>query len=86
MQIQCRLSQLINTQTYKPGPGLLKDIIYILEQSKDTELKNFFLGKTLNANESFNGTIWERIPKNTFVTYLIYNLVYMMVQHTVILE
>ena len=26
------------------------------------------LGKTQNANESFNGTIWERIPKNTFVT------------------
>ena len=25
-------------------------------------------GKTQNANESFNGTIWERIPKNTFVT------------------
>ena len=26
------------------------------------------LGKTQNANESFNGTTWERIPKNTFVT------------------
>ena len=26
------------------------------------------LGKTQNENESFNGTIWERIPKNTFVT------------------
>ena len=26
------------------------------------------LGKTQNANESFNGTIWESIPKNTFVT------------------
>ena len=25
-------------------------------------------GKTQNANESFNGTIWEYIPKNTFVT------------------
>ena len=24
-------------------------------------------GKTQNANESFNGTIWECIPKNTFV-------------------
>ena len=24
-------------------------------------------GKTQNANESFNGTIWERILKNTFV-------------------
>ena len=26
------------------------------------------LGKTQNANESFTGTIWDRIPKNTFVT------------------
>ena len=26
------------------------------------------LGKTQNANGSFNGTIWEHIPKNTFVT------------------
>ena len=25
-------------------------------------------GKTQNANESFNGTIWEGIPKNPFVT------------------
>ena len=25
------------------------------------------LGKTQNANESFNGTIWERITKNIFV-------------------
>ena len=25
------------------------------------------LGKTQKANESFNGTIWERIPKNTFI-------------------
>ena len=24
-------------------------------------------GKTQNANESFHGTIWERIPKKTFV-------------------
>ena len=26
------------------------------------------LGKTKNANESFNGTIREHIPKNSFVT------------------
>ena len=25
------------------------------------------LGKTQNEKESFNGTIWECIPKNTFV-------------------
>ena len=26
-------------------------------------------GKTQNANEIFNGTIWQSIPKNTFVTF-----------------
>ena len=25
-------------------------------------------GKSQNTNKSFNGTIWERIPKNTVVT------------------
>ena len=39
-----------------------------LELSKDTELEKFLLGKTQIVNESFNGTIWERIPKNTFAT------------------
>ena len=28
------------------------------------------LGKTQNPNESFFCTIWERFPKNTFVTVL----------------
>ena len=27
-------------------------------------------GKTQNENESFSGTNWQRIPKNTFVTLL----------------
>ena len=40
----------------------------ILEVSKDTKLEKCLHGKTWNANESFNGRIWERIPKNTFVT------------------
>ena len=39
-----------------------------LELSKDTELEKFLLGKIQIVNESFNGTIWERIPKNTFAT------------------
>ena len=36
--------------------------------SKDAELKKCLHDKTQNANESFNGTIRERIPKNTLVT------------------
>ena len=61
-----------NTQTYKPGPGLPRDIIcktrpIFLEWSKDSELEKCLHGKAQNVNESFNGTIWERIPKTTFV-------------------
>ena len=39
-----------------------------LEPSKDTELEKYLLGKTQNSNESFNDTVLESIPKNTFVT------------------
>ena len=39
-----------------------------LELCKDTELEKCLHGKSQNANEIFNGTIWERVPKNTFVT------------------
>ena len=53
---------------------------------KEAKLEKCLLGKTQNANESFNSTIWERIPKNTFVTLPTLELVYMTVQHTAILE
>ena len=39
-----------------------------LELSKNIEFEKFLLGESQNANKSFHGTIWERIPKNTFVT------------------
>ena len=39
-----------------------------LEPCKDTELEKYLLGKTQNSNESFNDTVLESIPKNTFVT------------------
>ena len=35
-------------------------------QNEDLLLKCLH-GKTQNQNESFNGTIWNRIPKDTFV-------------------
>ena len=53
---------------------------------KDAKSEKCLLGKTQNANESFNSTIWERIPKNTFATLPTLELVYMTVQHTAILE
>ena len=63
------------TETYKPGQSLPRDIIYkiipiFLGLSKYSELEKCLHGKTQNANESFNTTMWERIPKTTFVTLL----------------
>ena len=61
-------------QAYKPGPGPPKDIIYkkglyiFLELSKETGLEKCLHGKTQNAKESFNGTIWDSIRKNSLVT------------------
>ena len=40
----------------------------LLERNKDTELEKRLHGKTQSANESFNGTIQEPIPKTSFVT------------------
>ena len=34
-----------------------------------TQLKKCLHGKTQNANESFNATIWERIPKSKYVSH-----------------
>lgn len=61
------------TNTYKPGPGLPLDIVLLLkpiyeELSADKLLIKCLHGKTQNQNESFNAMIWERIPKNTFVS------------------
>ena len=62
-----------NTKSYKPGARLPRDVIYkirpiFLELSKDSELEKCLHGNAQNANESFNGTIWECVPKMTFVT------------------
>ena len=35
--------------------------------SRNLKLKKCLHGKTQNANESFNGMIWNRIPKATHV-------------------
>ena len=60
--------------TYKPGQGLPNDVIYKIrliyfELSKESELVKCLHGKTQNANESFNGMIWDRIPKDMFVLF-----------------
>ena len=38
--------------------------------SKTDLLEKCLHGKTQNRNESFNGTIWERLPKTKYVSFL----------------
>ena len=56
----------------KPGPGLPVEIIaelkpIYLRLSEDALLTRCLDGKTQNQNESINGMIWDRVPKEVFV-------------------
>ena len=62
-------------ETYKPGPGLPLTVVAKLKPvyndlSKTDLLEKCLHGKTQNQNESFNGTIWERLPKTKYVSFL----------------
>ena len=59
--------------TYKPSQGLTKDSIKHIEPifqdlSQDALLERCLHGRTQNSNESFNSTVWKRIPKATYVS------------------
>ena len=65
--------QIKRTHTYKPGPGLPLPVSMKLkaifeELSNEKLLQMCLHGLTQNQNESFNATIWERIPKTCFVS------------------
>ena len=67
----CKYQQDISnkTTTYVPGPGLPKNVILhvkpiFVNLSEDALLEKCLYGKTQNQNESFNGMIWQRIPKD----------------------
>ena len=60
------------TSNYKHGAGLPVEIAVQLKQtfnrlSDDVLLSRCLDGKTQNQNESLNGMIWERLPKQTFI-------------------
>ena len=60
------------TSTHIHGKGVKAEIIKHVKAvfdglSDETLLKKCLYGKTQNANESFNGTIWNRIPKARFI-------------------
>ena len=76
------------TTTYKHGKGLpIADVVAELKPiyarlSDDELLRKCLDGKTQNQNESFNGMIWQRIPKTVFVGTNIFQLgVYDAVAH-----
>ena len=59
-----------NLYKYKPGlPAIIRDTIkpVFMDLSNDNFLKKCFHGQTKNNNESINGIIWKRCPKDIFV-------------------
>lgn len=70
----CRFNQdrANGTDVYRPGPGLPLNVIAELKPiykrlSEDDLLSRCLDGKTQNQNESLNGMIWERVPKDVFI-------------------
>ena len=60
------------TKTYKSGGGLNKVVVShvkpIFENlASDELLRKCLHGLTQNQNESVNGTVWNRVPKETYV-------------------
>ena len=63
---------------HKSGKGLLPEAIKhlkpIFSDLSDNLLRNCLHGKTRNQNESFNGLIWRRTPKDRFVKMITFEL------------
>ena len=64
--------KLNGTNTYKEKPVLLSVIrnsirLVFVSLSDDNLLQKCLHGKTQNINESLNGLIWKRCPKDAFV-------------------
>ena len=73
----CRFQQdkATGNSTFKPGSGLPLSIVegalkpIYRDLSSDDLLSKCLHGKTQNRNESFNGMIWDRIPKSRYCAY-----------------
>ena len=60
-----------STDTYKPGHVLPLEVVYrsvFEELTEVVELGKCLHAKTQNANESFNGKVWDSIPKTKFIS------------------
>ena len=59
-----------STHTWGVMSRVLKHAKDVLDDLSDgTQLRSCLHGKTINAKETCNGTIWFRIPKTRFVKY-----------------
>ena len=68
---------------YKHGPGLPLEVIAKVKPiyqtlCQDDLLQKGLHGKTQNQNESLNGLIWQRVPKEVFVGRELLNLACML--------
>ena len=64
--------EALGTTNFIHGKGLSLDVIKHIKPifedlSRDSLLTKCLHGKTQNQNESFNSTIWTRVPKDTFI-------------------
>ena len=62
------------TSLHVPGKGLpsgaIRHVKAVFDDlSNDSLLMKCLHGKTQNQNESFNGMIWNRVPKSRFIKY-----------------
>ena len=73
-----QLDLINNTKLHKPGKGLPLNIKHLKpifsDLSDDNLLCKCLHGKTQNKNESFNGLIWRRTPKDRFVKMTTFEL------------
>ena len=70
---QYRRDEANNTNLFKHGPGLPNEVVALVKPIyknliKHEELSKCLHGKTYNQNESFNALIWERAPKNVYLS------------------
>ena len=58
----------VHVHSYGLGKEAIKQVKPIFEDlSKDELLSRCLHGKTQNQNESFNGIMWNRVPKQRFI-------------------
>ena len=70
---QYRRDEANNTNLFKHGPRLPNEVVALVKPIyknliKHEELSKCLHGKTQNHDESFNALIWERAPKNVYLS------------------